>query len=229
MRICFVSKGTLGEFREQTKETKETENETLSETERADIVLFGFGGGVEVSYERELKGETNYFEEAALLSKSGKNIVVCGYTTIARGHKRRSVRVAENGRLAGVSDMLNVIDGECAIGAALRVYETKAGRMGVVVAEDLNFPDVVRSLAICGSDFIVCPFGRSENVHTSLLRAHAYCYGVPIFFCADGYCMIADVSGAIAFASPQSPVFADFKPRKQYHLVETRHRGLFRE
>ena len=118
MRICFVSKGTLGEFREQ---TKETENETLSETERADIVLFGFGGGVEVSYERELKGETNYFEEAALLSKSGKNIVVCGYTTNARGHKRRSVLVAENGRLAGVSDMLNVIDGEWNAGACARL------------------------------------------------------------------------------------------------------------
>lgn len=212
MRICFVSRGTLRAFLE------------TYDGQKADIFIFGFGGMGEVSYEKELQGETRFFEDAALLSKTAKSVVVCGCVTDTRGHKRKSVVVAQNGRLAGVSDMLNVIDGEVGSGAALRIYDTKAGKMGVAVAEDLRFPDVFKSLAVCGSDMIVCPFGRADAVQSVLLRSHAYCFGVPICFCAEGYCAVADPSGELAFASPQSPVFVDFTGTKEYHLVETRHR-----
>lgn len=221
MRICFVGKGRLGTFRE--KDGKNCDNES------ADILIFGFEGMGEVSYEKELKGESGFFEEAALLSKAAKNVVVCGCITDTRGHKRKSVVVAENGRLLGVSDMLNVVDGEVGSGAALKIYDTKAGKMGVAVADDLHFPDVVKSLAVCGCDFIVCPFGRvTDSLQSVLLRAYAYCYGVPIFFCGCGYAMIADVSGSIAFASPQSPVYTDFENVREYHLIETRRRGFYR-
>ncbi|MBQ8322577.1 MAG: hypothetical protein IJX91_01275 [Clostridia bacterium] len=221
MRICFVGRGALRAFAERY-------DEATAEKEGADLILFGFNGLGEVSYEKELKGETRYFEDAALLSKRAKTTVACGCITDTRGHKRKSVVIAENGRLTGVSDMLNVVDGEVGCGAALRVYETKAGRMGVAVAEDLHFPEVIKTLAVCGSDFIVCPYGKVDELQSVLLRANAYCYGVPIFFCAEGYGAIADVSGRIAFASPQSPAYTDFKPTKEYHLVETRRRGFYR-
>ncbi len=223
MRICFVGTDTLRSFR------KGSVCESGDVASKAELFLFGFRGIGEVNYEKELKGETNYFEDAALLSKARKAVVVCGCVTDTRGHKRKSALVAENGRLVGVSDMMNVVDGEIGCGAGLRVYETKLGRMGIVVAEDLNFPDVIRSLAVCGSDFIVCPFGRvTDSIQQVLLRADAYCYGVPIFFCADGYCMIAAPSGDIAFASPHSPVYTEFENVREYHLIETRRRGFFR-
>ena len=136
--------------------------------------------------------------------------------------------VAEKGRLTGVADMLNAVDGEYVSGAALRVYETGAGRMGVLVANDLRFPELIKSLAECGSDFIVCALDAMEGIETVLLRAYAYCYGVPIYFCAQGYCMIADVSGEIVFASPNSDSITEFVPRKEYHLVETRRRGFYK-
>ena len=100
--------------------------------------------------------------------------------------------------------------------------------MGVVVADDLYFPDIVKSLAVCGCDFIVCPFGRvTDSMQGVLLRAYAYCYGVPIFFCACGYCFAVNTDGGVAFASPHSPVYTDFEIKKEYHLVETRRRGCF--
>ena len=205
MRICFVNRGTLKDFKERKEELC------------AELVLFGFEGIGEVS------------SDVAILSKRGKNVVVCGCVTDTRGHKRKSAVVAHNGRLAGVSDMVNVIDGEVGSGAGLRVYDTKIGRMGVVVADDLNFPEVVKSLAVCGSDFIVCPFGKvTDSLQAVLLRASAYQSGVPILFCGCGYCMIADVDGSIAFASPQSPVCVDFENVKEYHLIETRRRGFYR-
>ncbi|MBQ8295439.1 MAG: hypothetical protein IJX87_03285 [Clostridia bacterium] len=217
MKVGFVTENTVRAFRKK------------YDGEAADLLVFGFSGLGEVSYEKELKGETDFFKDVALLSKSAKSVVVCGCVTDTRGHKRKSALVAENGRILGVSDMLNVVDGAVSSGAALRVYETGLGRMGVVVAEDIHFPEVVKSLAVCGSDFIVCPFGSVFNsLQTVLLRAHAYCYGVPVLLGGKGYAMIADVSGNIAFASPQSPVYTDFENVKQYHLVETRRRGFFR-
>lgn len=198
------------------------------EKKSTDVFLFGFNGGIEVSYEKELKGETRFFEDAATFSKYTKSVVICGCITDSRGHKRKSALVAENGRLIGVSDMLNVIDGGMGSGAALRVYETRAGRVGVAVAEDLLFPEVIKSLAMCGSDFIVCPFGRVGSIHSVLLRASAYCNGLPVLFCGEGYAMLAEPSGKIAFASPLSPAFFDCKITKEYHLVETRRRGAVR-
>jgi len=213
MRIRFITDNTSPKFLD------------VPTDEGAEVTILHFYQE-EVSYEKELKGETSFFEEIARLSKTVKGVVVCGCITDTKGLRRKSVVVADNGRLVGVSDMLNAVDGKYDSGAALRVYETKGGRMGVVVADDLRFPEIVKSLAVCGSDFIVCPFGRMEGIETVLLRANAYCYGVPIFFCSLGNCMIADVSGEIAFASSQAMAVAAFTPRKEYHLIETRRRGF---
>ena len=217
MRICFVSRGKLAEFLK------------ISETIDADLVLCGFQALDSVNFEKELKGETRYFEQVAQLSHCMDAVVVCGCITDAKGFKRKSAVVAQKGRLLGVSDMLNAVDGEVSVGASLRVYETKIGRFGVSVAEDLYFPEIVKSLAICGSDFILCPYGCVESgVESVLIRAQAFCYGVPIFFCGIGYSAMAGVDGALVSASPTSPFVQEYQGVKEYHLVETRRRGFYR-
>lgn len=226
MRICFVSGQTLRAFKTQVDGCFAERFSLLCGADSVDLLLFGFNAIGEVSYEKELKGESAYFEDAAVLSKNSGAVVVCGCITDTRGHKRKSSLIAENGRLLGVSDMLNVIDGEVGCGASLRVYDTKNGKMGVVVAQDIAFPDAIKALAVCGSDFIVCPFGRIvDETQTMLLRANAYFYGVPILFCANGYCMIADDRGKILFATPKDRAIYNFQASKEYHLVETRRRG----
>ncbi len=212
MRIGFVSKGAVGAFMKSHAE------------ESADLFIFGFNGTGQVSYEKELQGKTNRFEEVALLSSKRKCVVVSGCVTDTHGHKRKSAVVAENGRLLGVSDVMHVVDGGGGTGggATLRVYETRVGRMGVVVGDDLRFPEVVRALTVCGADFIVCPFERAGERETVLLRAYAYCYGTPILFCSDGYAAVADATGTLSFSSSASPVFREFAFTREYHLVETR-------
>lgn len=221
MRICFVNEGTVMRY-------AQTLPKPCLDEEHVDITLFPFEGLGEVAYEKELKGETNAFEEIAELSKRLKSIVISGCITSTRGHKRKSAVVAENGKLLGVSDMLHAIDGEVASGASLRVYETKVGKMGVVVGNDLFFPDVLKSLALCGSDWIVCIYPHLQGIEQVLLRASAFSYGVPVLFCGNGYAMLADTSGGLAFASAQSPVCMDFISKKEYHLVETRRCGCIR-
>lgn len=211
MRVVFVSQGSLqalieGGFQEE-----------------ADVVVFGFNGVAEVSYEKELKGESCFFEAGAKLSKRGKNVVVFGCITDILGHKRKSVAVAENGRLLGVSDMLHAIDGEWSAGANVKAYETKEGKMGVVVARDLYFPETVKALALCGCEWIVCPFDRKiDSLDRSYISVYAHVYGLSILLCGDNFSMIASPKGEIAFSSPYSPVSINYKEKREYHLVETR-------
>ncbi len=217
MRICFVSRDSIY-----------TQEKELVSAE-ADVIVGGFKSLGEVSYERELKEETDYFERLALLSKTTNSVVVCGCITDTKGFKRKSAVVAENGRLLGVSDMLNVVDGDGNSGAALKVYDTKAGKIGVIIAEDLYFPEVVKSLTLCGADIIVCPYGVVENgVESVLVRAYSFCYGAPICFCGIGYSAVGGVDGSLAFASPAGIAVHELERIREYHLVETRRRGLYR-
>lgn len=216
MRICFVSQGSVQAFHRQAGEFF------------SDLTVLGFQGGGEVDYQKELNGQTTVFEEIANLSKTGKNVVVCGCVTDACGIRRNSVVVAEKGKILGVSDMTHSIDGASNSGAFLRTYDTALGKMGVVVGEDLYFPETVRTLVDCGSDYVVCPFKKvMSDTESVLLRAAAFNFGVPLFFCSVGNAMIADPSCALAFSSCVSPVTTEYRPKKQYHLVETRRRGFF--
>ncbi len=209
MRICFVSNGSVGELQEEV----------------ANLTLFGFNGMGEVCYEQELKGESNYFEEAAKLSKRQQGVVVCGCVTNTRGHRRKSAVVAQKGRLLGVSDMLHAIDGKYSSGAELRVYETDVGKMGVLVAQDLYFPETVKSLTDCAADFIVCPFDGEVEISIVVARALAFSYGTPIFLCGVGCCAVATPEGKIDFSATESPAYTDYEKGKRYCLVERRLRG----
>ena len=203
MEICFVS-------------AEDAPNYLLShkwecgECERVNLTVFGFNGAGEVCYEQELKGETAYFEGIAKLSRLRQGVVVCGCVTNARGHKRSSAVVAEDGKILGVSDALHAVDGSVSCGAELRIYETGIGKMGIAVAEDIYFPSVFETYSVCGCDFVVCVCGKAENIQKTLLRAYAYCYGIPIYFCANGDSCAVDIDGemVIPFAAPRKRIDA---------------------
>ncbi len=218
MRICFVTGGSFEDYAGR------------SVRERADVVCFPFHALEEVSYERELKGETSIFEDVALLSKEEKNIVVCGCYTDARGVKRKSVVVSDRGRILGVSDRVNRLDGgEYGCGAGIKIFDTGAGKLGIVVAEDLYFPRVAETLSLCGAELILCIFEELEGtLEQVLMRAHAFCYGVPVCVCAVGYAQASDIGGKLRFASPKNCCVYDFEREQEYHLVETRRRGFYR-
>lgn len=218
MRICFVTDGGLEEYEKKYAEAS------------ADVVCFSFSALGKVCYERELKGETNLFEDVALLSKEQKNVVVCGCYTDARGIRRKSVVVAERGRILGVSDMVNRIDGgEYRSGAGIKIYDTSAGKLGVVVAEDLYFPQVMQTLSVCGAEAALCVFEElNESLEQTLMRAQAFFFGLPVCICAFGFAQAADIGGKLRFSSPKSPCYYDLEREQEYHVVETRQRGFYR-
>ena len=216
MRICFVTKGGL---------------DAVGEEAGADIVCYPLSALGEVSYERELKGETSLFEAVAMRSKMLRCTVVGGCYTDARGIRRKSAVVAERGRLLGVSDLVNRIDGSTfGAGAGVKVYETAAGRLGVVVGEDLYFPKVVETLSLSGADAVLCLFEElSEGLELTLIRAHAFFYGLPVALCAFGYAAAADSEGRLFFASPAPVGRVTLPKEREYRLIETRRRLTLRK
>lgn len=216
MRICFVTKGGL---------------DAVGEEAGADIVCYPLSALGEVSYECELKGETSLFEAVAMRSKALRCTVVGGCYTDARGIRRKSAVVAERGRLLGVSDLVNRIDGSTfGAGAGVKVYETAAGRLGVVVGEDLYFPKVVETLSLSGADAVLCLFEElSEGLELTLIRAHAFFYGLPVALCAFGYAAAADSEGRLFFASPAPVGRVTLPKEREYRLIETRRRLTLRK
>ena len=216
MRICFVTKGGL---------------DAVGEEAGADIVCYPLSALGEVSYERELKGETSLFEAVAMRSKMLRCTVVGGCYTDARGIRRKSAVVAERGRLLGVSDLVNRIDGSAfGAGAGVKVYETAAGRLGVVVGEDLYFPKVIETLSLSGADAVLCLFEElSEGLELTLIRAHAFFYGLPVALCAFGYAAVADSEGRLFFASPAPAGRVTLPKEREYRLIETRRRLTLRK
>lgn len=216
MRICFVTKGGL---------------DAVGEEAGADIVCYPLSALGEVSYECELKGETSLFETVAMRSKALRCTVVGGCYTDARGIRRKSAVVAERGRLLGVSDLVNRIDGSTfGAGAGVKVYETAAGRLGVVVGEDLYFPKVVETLSLSGADAVLCLFEElSEGLELTLIRAHAFFYGLPVALCAFGYAAAADSEGRLFFASPAPVGRVTLPKEREYRLIETRRRLTLRK
>ena len=197
----------------------------------ANLVVFGFNGMGLVSYKKELGGETEYFHDLAKLSRQLSCVIVCGCDTDNYGVFRHSAVIADKGKILGVSDMAHSIDdSEYAAGSGLRVYDTSAGKIGLIVAEDLFFPQTSQVLSLCDADFIVCVFKKLESTMPQvMLRANAFANGVTMALCAINYVCVADIKGQISVASGADMVKANIKIEKDYHLIQSRRRGLCRE
>ena len=111
MRICFLYRDIFTERKEE-----------------ADVYLLPFSALGEIDYERELKGESGGFESIARLSKKKNAVVVGGCTTNLHGIRKKSVAVAEKGKLLGVTDKnFNFGDKSYRAGVGVKVYATEVG------------------------------------------------------------------------------------------------------
>ncbi len=205
--------------------------ERLDKIGKSDLVVFGFNGLGLVNYKKELGGETEYFQDVARLSRQLSSVVVCGCDTDTYGVFRHSAVIADKGRILGVSDMAHSIDdSEFVAGGSFRVYDTSAGKIGLIVAEDLFFPESARVLALCDADVIICLFKSLEDlIPQIMLRAGAFANGVAMGLCAKNYAALADVRGNIAAASSADFLRVNLKIEKDYRLISSRRRGLYRD
>lgn len=197
------------------------------ELPECDLALFGFGSLGEVDYEKELNGTSEKFEDAARLSKKVNCGLILGCKTVSRGLLRKSVAVADRGKLLGISDMNHVLDGEqFKSGVGLGFYKVNGCKIGLCIENDLLFPDTFKALSLCGCNAVVAVLEElKDGLPPLLIRAYSYLYGVPVIMCAGKTAYFADVSGAIA-TSNQSVSLFEISPQSRYHIVTTRTRGI---
>ena len=215
MRICFVNEGKLYALAEKLK------GETF------DFLLLSPIG--RVNYQSEIEGRSGRLKSVASLSGVLSAPVFAGCETEAGGFLRKSVAVADQGKLIGISDMTHAIDRTYSAGTSLKLYRTSVGKAGILVGEDLFFPDTARLLADCGADFLVSVLNRVRgDREITLLRATSFFFGLPVFSVSEGF-SVAVTEGKLSFATPQSPAFYHAESKREYHIVETRRRGFFEE
>ena len=221
MKICFCTRDSVNE----------AWRSKLDKISGNDLVVFGFNGLGLVSYKKELSGETEYFGDVAKLSKQLSSTLICGCDTDTYGVFRHSVVVADKGKILGVTDMVHTIDeSEFSSGGSFRVYDTSAGKIGIIICEDLYFPESARALTLFDADIILCMFKKVENhIPNLMIRSGAFSNGVLMALCAENYTSISNIKGEILLASTAEIVNTDIKIEKDYHLIVSRRRGMYRE
>lgn len=194
---------------------------------QCDIALFNFSTLGGVDFGEEIDGKSSKLQTMAAYSARCACGVLCGCITDSRGLKRKSVAVASEGRLLGITDMLYVLDGEnYKSGATVGVYNLHGYKAGVCIENDLLFPEHIKTLTLCGCN-IVCVHCEdlSNNMYPQLIRTYAYIFGVPIVMVAGSVAFFADITGVIATSNrPVSLFETDLK--NCYRVVTTRKRGL---
>ena len=221
MNLCFVTSDTLNSVWQN----------KLGQIGKQDVVVFGFNGLGLVSYKKELNGETEYFQDTARLSKQISSVVICGCDTETYGVFKHSAVIADNGKILGVCDMVHSLDeSEFVAGGNFRVYDTSGGKIGILIAEDLFIPESSRVLALCDADIIICLFKKIEDYTPQLmLRANAFANGVPMALCGKNYVAVSNIKGNITLSSSNDIVKTKIKTEKDFHLITSRRRGLYRD
>ncbi len=217
MKICCVGGGSVNDVWQ----------ERLAVADGADVVIFGFNGLGLVSYKKELAGETEYFQDVAKLSGQLGAVVICGCDTDTYGVFRHSAVVADRGRILGVTDMVNSLDeSEYASGGSYKVYETGAGKIGVIIGEDLFFPETARLLSLCDAELIACVYPKSEDLMPQVCaRAQAFMFGVVFALCGGEYSAVTDAFGNVKASGSGNVLKCAVSVEKEYRKITTRRRG----
>ena len=139
------------------------------ETVNAYIAL----GDTRFEYTETLEGETvRRFSAAA--KKHGIHIVAGLALSIGGKPYNTAVLFDDEGKIVGIHKKVHLPAGEelhFSHGDKLEVFETKLGRIGMLVCWDMQFPEAARELALSDVDLIACPTYGWENVY-GLSRAY---------------------------------------------------------
>lgn len=192
------------------------------------VAVFGFNGIDKINYKYELNGGENKLSNLAKLSKETGKVIISGTITDNYGILRRSAVIAERGKLLGITDMrLTINDSSFSGGGAQRVYQTQAGRIGVLVGDDILDFEGVRAMSLCDADFIVAIIHSEQKPeHNFLIRSYAYLFGLPILLINSTNVIASDYNGEICGGSLENFTHIPLPLKRSYRLVLTKQRGV---
>lgn len=201
---------------------------SVEECKNFAIVLTGFNSLGKVSYKCELSGVESKLSTLSSFSKKTGGVVIAGAVTDNYGILKKSVIIADKGKLLGISDAV-IGYGETAFqgGGTYKVYQTSACKIGVIVEEDVKNFDAVKSMSLCDADLIVIISSQEEKKeHNFLIRAYAYLFGVSVVLLTKTGIMASDIYGEICGKSLENKSNLIIPVKRQYVLTKTKRRGV---
>ncbi len=193
-----------------------------------DVLVLPFGCIPCVDYKREIEGGDGALRFVSDLSGELGCVIAAGAETDNYGIMRRSVIVADCGSLMGVSDMVHAVQADrYAAGGGFRVYDTSKGKIGIIVDEDLYFPEVPRILTLCGSEILLSVADNLNNdMCTVLARAYSFTNGIPSAVSCGGSTLAVDGKGEVLSENTES---VKIELNREYKLMRARRLGFYKE
>lgn len=162
MKTLIVREGNYNEFLKYIK----------PKIKEADLILLNFCVLEKVNYAKEIEGENNKIKLLLKLSKDFNCVVMAGALCDLFGKTYCSVIVCDRGELLGIAD--SVYENENYDSASeFKIYETRLGRIGVVVNSDILNIKTVNTLKLYEPTFLVniCNELEVADVNTSIFNS----------------------------------------------------------
>ena len=143
-----------------------------------------------------------WLTKVAALTRELKVHVLFGFSEVRDGKVYNTAALfAPDGSLAGRYCKSHTAGGELyEPGTELPVFQTKLGRMGVLICFDRQPPENARTLALRGAQFIIVPAYGTVSTFIDedlLMRARAYENGVYVIYTSPYNTFVVDPAGEI--------------------------------
>lgn len=118
-------------------------------------------------------GTSTVTAAAERLSYLSDTVVIAGIS-----EKRKSVILADKGLVRGSCEMVHDVGGNSGGGQGYRVFNTDAGKIGIIVQDDLFFPESARILSLYDCEIIVSVLDSYADGAALMCRSNSFANGL---------------------------------------------------
>jgi predicted amidohydrolase len=151
----------------------------------------------------------------AAAAKANIHVVACAFVTQDDYVFNRAYLIGPDGEDIGHYDKTHPTRGEQPFtqpGTEYPVFDTKFGRVGIVICADFNFPEPARILALNGAELILCPTLGMDygGEHMGEMRMRVRAFDSAVYVAASMYASKrADGPGRSCIVGPSGHFLAD--------------------
>lgn len=202
----------------------------LQQVSEVDIIIFAFGVTGDVDLARELNGESKTYAELVLLSITKNCIVLAAMDTNFYGIKRKSTVVIQNGHILDINDMVHSFDQTYDKGKGFKIYDTDKGKLGIIIHNDILFPETSRLLAVCDCDLLITLIDRGLPKDCMVMARSASLSNGICNVCSEPHSSyLCDQNGAVQYYSKKNFMQIDFECQKDGAMLKSRQKDKYKE
>lgn len=220
MKIAIINSTTVKDF-------------ALSQLQQVgdiDIIIFAFGVTGDVDLAQELSGESKTYAELVLLSITKNCIVIAGMDTNFFGIKHKSTIIIEDGHILDINDMVHNFDHKYEKGKGFKIYDTKKGKLGLIIHNDILFPETSRLLAVCDCDILITLIDRDLPKDSMVMARSASISNGVFNVCSEpDSSYLCDQNGMVKYYSKKNFFEISFDIKKDKSMLKARQKNKYKE